>query len=176
MKNKLYIFVTCFVFIFLIFPMLSFAQEKNFEFGVGIGRNLLESLSTKQAIIASSVNFKISDIKNLWLHLEGDIEIISNDKTTIVAGVAPMLRQFLSDSNSIKPFIEAGAGANITSRNGVENKKFGGCFIFSVMAGAGVEFKQGIKISYRFRHLSNAGIYSPNEGLNSHYLIFSFGF
>ncbi|GAQ95701.1 lipid A 3-O-deacylase [Thermodesulfovibrio aggregans] len=174
MRGRVYLFA---IFLFILFfPSYSHSQENNFELGVGYGRNLFESLSTNQLLIAPAVNFKIPDMKNLWLHIEGDVEIINDDKTTVVAGVAPMLRQFLSDSITLKPFIEAGAGANITSRNGVENRRFGGAFIFSVMAGFGVEFKSGMKISYRFRHLSNAGLYSPNEGLNSHYLMFSIGF
>ncbi|WP_051345839.1 acyloxyacyl hydrolase [Thermodesulfovibrio yellowstonii] len=173
---RIYLFAIFLSSSILFLPFYSYSQDKNFELGFGYGRNLLESLSTNQFLIAPAVNFRIPEIKNLWLHLEGNIEIINDNKTTIVAGVTPMLRQFLSENASIKPFIEAGAGANITTRNGVENRRFGGCFIFSVMGGAGVEFKSRMKISYRFRHLSNSGLYSPNEGIDSHYLILSFGF
>ncbi|GLI53041.1 acyloxyacyl hydrolase [Thermodesulfovibrio yellowstonii] len=173
---RIYLFAIFFFSSILFLPFYSYSQDKNFELGFGYGRNLLESLSTNQFLIAPAVNFKIPEMKNLWLHLEGNIEIINDNNTTVVVGVAPMLRQIFSESIQIKPFIEAGAGANITTRNGVENKRFGGCFIFSLMGGAGVEFKSGIKISYRFRHLSNGGLYSPNEGLNSHYLILSFSF
>lgn len=89
---------------------------------------------------------------------------------------APMLRYYLLDNASIKPFVEAGAGPNLISRNKVENRELGGSFIFSVMGGAGIEFKSGMKITYRFRHLSNAGLYEHNDGINAHFFMLSFGF
>jgi len=44
------------------------------------------------------------------------------------------------------------------------------------MGGAGIEFKSGMKIAYRFRHLSNAGLYEHNDGINAHFFMLSFGF
>ncbi len=90
------------------------------------------------------------------------------------------MRKLLPEvKNDLIPFFEAGTGLNLITHDGIKDRKFGGCFIFSIMVGSGIEFKSEnypIKISYRYRHLSNGGIYSPNEGIDSHYLIFSVGF
>jgi len=171
MKKRIYLVL----FVLLVFPGYSFSEDRNFELGLGIGSNL-DGISTTHGLIAPAVNFKLSDNNSLWLHLEGDIEIISDDKTTFVFGAAPMLRYYLLDNASIKPFVEAGAGPNLISRSKVENRELGGSFIFSVMGGAGIEFKSGMKIAYRFRHLSNAGLYEHNDSINAHCLMLSFGF
>jgi len=155
-------------------------KDRYFELGIGGGTNLFQSLNTEQAIITPAVNWKIKDVKSLWFRLEGDIELINDDRrTTLVFGAAPMLRLFLKEMGNNKPFIEAGAGANFISRNRIEDRHLGGSFVFSFMGGVGYEFKTGgrpVGISYRYRHISNAGLYAPNEGIDSQYLILSIGF
>ena len=182
MKRRFSLQLVVFLAASLCFLTSAFAEDKEryFEIGIGGGTNLLQSLDTKQVIITPAMNWEIKGAKSLWFRLEGDIELIDDDRRlTFVVGAAPMVRLFLSeDGNRPKPYIEAGAGANLISRNSIKDREFGGSFIFSVMGGAGIEFKAGnrpITVSYRYRHLSNAGLYSPNEGIDSHYLIVSIG-
>lgn len=100
--------------------------------------------------------------------------------TTILVGAAPMLRLFLSDDqNKTGTFIEGGAGVNLISRNKIGDRELGCAFIFSVMDAAGYKFLAGetpIFLSLRYRHVSNAGLYSANDGLDSGYLMVSLGF
>lgn len=183
-KKKLYVFwFSLFLAIALTPSTKVLAENKDsyFEIGIGVGTNLLQSLDTQQVLIIPAMNWRIVEKKKLWFRFEGNAELIKADnKIAFVVGVAPMLRKFFLEVKSgLIPFVEIGAGLNLISHNGIKDRRFGGCFIFSIMAGAGIEFKSGghpIKISYRYRHLSNGGIYSPNEGIDSHYLIFSAGF
>lgn len=182
-KNLCILWITFFLAITLIPSTKVLAENRDsyFEIGIGVGTNLFQSLDTQQALIIPAINWRIAEKEKLWFRMEGDTEIIKADnKITFVVGVAPMVRKLLPEIKSgLIPFFEAGAGLNLISHNGIKDRKFGGCFIFSIMAGAGIEFKlknHPIKFSYRYRHLSNGGVYSPNEGIDSHYLIFSTGF
>ncbi len=137
-------------------------KDSYFEIGVGVGTNLLQSLDTQQVLIISAMNWRVTEKEKLWFRLEGDTEIIKADnKIILVAGVAPMVRKILPEvKNDLITFFEAGAGLNFISRDGIKDRKFGGCFIFSIMAGAGIKFKiknHSMNFSYRYRHLSNGG-------------------
>ncbi len=182
MTNKrLYVFV---ILLFLVIALTLSARasaenrDSYFEIGIGMGTNLFQSLGTQQALLISAINWRIAEKEKIWFRLEGDAEIINADnKIILVAGVAPMVRKLLPEvKNDLITFFEAGAGLNFISRNGIKDRKFGGCFIFSIMASAGIEFKienHSMNLSYRYRHLSNGGLYPPNEGIDSHYFIVS---
>jgi len=175
------------IFLFLamaLYPLKEVSGEdkaRYFEIGIGAGTDMMHGLGTEQAMIAPAINLKINDVKSLWFRLEGDLELINDDRRlTFVAGATPMLRlYFFADQNKPGFFIEGGAGINLISRNTIGNRELGGVFIFSDMAGVGYKFIAGktpLFLTYRYRHLSNLCLYSHNNGLDSHYLMLSIGF
>ncbi|UCF56039.1 MAG: acyloxyacyl hydrolase [Deltaproteobacteria bacterium] len=74
-------------------------------------------------------------------------------------------------------FLELGVGILYTNLN---PKNFGSSFNFTPQGGIGVRYKIGpgrfLKFSYRFHHISNAGIDEDNRGINSHFFALGISF
>lgn len=66
------------------------------------------------------------------------------------------------------PYLEGGVGV---LRHDFEGRKLGGGFNFTQMLGAGLSCRLSarwsLRLGYRYRHASNAGIYKDNRGLNT---------
>ena len=165
--------------LFAILPGSGFADEKNyFDIGAGAGTDL-QGNGAKQFMLAPAYNVPITGYESLRLRIEADMEFIDDrSKTIFVGGVAPFIR-ILPFRWDVKPFVEFGAGVNLLTNREIGSQQVGGPFIFSLMSGAGAETmikKTPVSLSYRFRHLSNAGIYEHNQGFNSQYIMVSVGF
>ena len=85
--------------------------------------------------------------------------------------------KFLSPERSWAPFLFAGVGGS-WSEWFQETREIATAFEFILQAGAGIEYfldnGTALNFNYRFWHLSNSNIKSPNIGLNAH--VFSLGF
>ena len=70
----------------------------------------------------------------------------------------------------VGPYAEAGIGFHLLSHASIGDKNLSTAFQFGDHLGIGYRFaaKQGLDLSYRFQHLSNAGIKHPNPGINFH--------
>ena len=70
----------------------------------------------------------------------------------------------------VVPFIAGGEGALYT---GLRDRGLGTHFQFSSQIGAGLEWfitrNMALSVMYRYRHISNAGLSSHNNGLNAHF-------
>lgn len=172
----------------LLVPVLCFwvpgivhaGGPESYDFTIGVGRNLNSGCSTEQVLLIPAAQWSIDRIPSLKLRLEGPLEIINHDGTlTVVVGVAPMVRLFLAPGSESGFFIEGGAGANYISRQSIGSRDLGGSFIFSPSGGAGYVFSRkgrDCALSLRYRHISNAGIYSENAGMDSLYLMGTISF
>jgi lipid A 3-O-deacylase len=85
-----------------------------------------------------------------------------------LAGVTPILRYEFATGTRFVPFIDLGAGATLTDiRDGDLSTKFE----FNLQYGFGTHYflrdDLALTAQYRFIHLSNAGISSPNLGVNN---------
>ena len=164
----------------LFFPVKGLCAEKEdcFELGVGAGTNL-NGIQTEQLLLAPAVSIKMKGTELVRFRLEGNLELIKeHSRLTVIGGIAPLFR-FIVPKWKLRPFLEAGGGANLANRNDVGGRRLGGHFFFSAMGGVGVEFSTGghpASISYRARHLSNGHLYQWNQSLNSQYLMLSVGF
>ena len=178
MKKQI-VFQLLVIALFAILPVSSFPDEENyFDIGVGAGTDF-QGTGAKQLLLAPAYNVPIPAHESLRLRIEADMEFIDDrSKTIFVGGVAPFIR-ILPFSWNVKPFVEFGAGANLSTNREIGNQNVDGPFMFSLMSGVGVGTminKTPVSLSYRFRHLSNAGIYEHNEGFNSQYIMLSVGF
>lgn len=81
-------------------------------------------------------------------------------------------------SSGVSPFAEAGIGTHLLSETRLADQKFSTLFQFGSLIGLGVGFgKHGqYELSYRFQHISNADIKTPNDGLNLHLLRLGYAF
>jgi hypothetical protein len=86
-------------------------------------------------------------------------------------GLAPMLKLDVPLTPSVLIFLEAGAGVILEN---IDSPAIPHTFNFSPQAGAGFEFKLmprlGAVLAYRFRHVSNAGLYSDNPAFNANFV------
>ncbi|MFY9960097.1 acyloxyacyl hydrolase [Pseudomonas sp. Hg5Tf] len=71
---------------------------------------------------------------------------------------------------SIKPYIEAGIGVAAFSSTEVEDNKLGSSFQFEDRIGFGLRLAGGHEIGIRAIHYSNAGLQTPNDGVENYTL------
>jgi hypothetical protein len=71
---------------------------------------------------------------------------------------------------------EVGLSPTFLSEDEVGSKSFGTIFQFTSHAGFNLDISTQWRLSYRFQHMSNAGINEDNPGLNLHVLGFGWRF
>ncbi len=85
-----------------------------------------------------------------------------------LGGVLPMLTYYFDLGNGLYPYVEGGLGMLYTDLRGYH---LGGHFSFMETFGTGVSYfvndNVALSVGWRFRHVSNAGLYSRNAALNS---------
>jgi len=118
---------------------------------------------------------KIVDAPLAAYHLQAGFIIepiasyITNNTDTLEAGVNPLFFSLRYDyGQRLVPFVEGGEGILYTDLRG---ENLGTRFQFSSQAGFGLHWfidrTTALTVSYRLRHISNAGISSVNTGLNT---------
>lgn len=94
------------------------------------------------------------------------------DPSRYVIGLTPALRYHFATGTPFVPFFQAGAGVSATDVRGPDLSTD---FEFNLMIGGGVNYfitdNVALGLEYRLFHLSNAGIESPNTGVNSHAIL-----
>ncbi|HZR21306.1 MAG TPA: acyloxyacyl hydrolase [Verrucomicrobiae bacterium] len=71
---------------------------------------------------------------------------------------------------------EGGVSATGLSRSDFRDKNFGDLFQFTSHVGLNFDMAARFRLSYRFQHMSNAGLSSHNPGLNMHMFGMSYVF
>jgi hypothetical protein len=72
--------------------------------------------------------------------------------------------------------ILANVGIVLVSEDDFGAQAIGSPLQFGLYAGASYHLGRGVRLSYRYRHLSNAGLFRPNPGLEMHFLGLSYHF
>lgn len=89
-------------------------------------------------------------------------------RNAYLVGVAPIFRYNFATGTPFVPFFEGGAGASLTD---IRHPDLSTDFEFNVQVGTGVHwfFKPTIAVTLeaRWLHLSNAGMDTPNNGVNT---------
>lgn len=101
---------------------------------------------------------------------ENDSSSATNDHLLDV-GLTPVFRYELTGSPCVTPYVEGGVGIHVLSHSSVsEFRRFGSSFKFGDHMGVGAVLGGSGRydLSYRFQHLSNAGLFPPNKGINDH--------
>ncbi|MDP3846810.1 MAG: acyloxyacyl hydrolase [Pseudomonas sp.] len=76
---------------------------------------------------------------------------------------------------TVKPYVEAGIGVALFSDTELEDQDLGSSFQFEDRLGVGLRFN-GQEIGLRAIHYSNAGLSSPNDGVESYNLHYAMAF
>ena len=89
----------------------------------------------------------------------------------------PTLTYYMDLGIPVYPYIEGGLGVLYTDLRGYH---LGGHFSFLETAGVGVSYFLGdnvaLNVGWRYRHISNAGLYDHNVGLNSGIFLAGFSY
>lgn len=101
--------------------------------------------------------------------IEGLFSYAKGPDTSVEVGINPLMFSLRYDyGQRLVPFVEGGEGLLYHDLHGQD---LGNDFEFSSQAGGGAHwFLDGttaLTLSYRIRHISNAGITEPNRGLNT---------
>ena len=114
----------------------------------------------------------------LYWHVEAGLAQLTHRDHEYLIGFSPVMvnYKFLNSQRKWAPNILVGAGFAMQDWEEVAHYELGSEFQFLLHGGVGVEvFRESGSyfLNYRLFHVSNAGIRSPNIGLNSH--MFSLG-
>ena len=98
------------------------------------------------------------------------MNLVINPDTNAEVGCSLFLRYSDKITSRIAPYVEGGLGMIYTTQHTHEQ---GTQYNFISQAGLGLQFFLSKHVAltggYRFRHLSNAGIDSPNRGIDHHF-------
>ena len=178
MKRNNFFFASALgVIISVAFIQAAGASDSGYELAVGAGKGLNDLRSTEGILLGAWIT-RLSHL--LELRIEPNVEYIAAraDQAMVFYGVGPVLR-LGSYGQSINPFLDVGGGVSIGSRTMLLNRDFGRDFFFSPTAGAGIKFgntENGVSLFARWVHHSNAGLFPPNEGIDSLYLLLGYRF
>lgn len=117
---------------------------------------------------------------NLNAVAEATVLAFQYPDTSVLAGFSPMLKyKFVKPDRKWAPTFLAGIGFSYTDFDR-DVREITGDFQFLLHAGVGIEFYDtavgDFSVNYRLLHISNAGIESPNIGLNTGVLSVGFKF
>jgi Lipid A 3-O-deacylase (PagL) len=104
--------------------------------------------------------------------LEGIFGSLEASQTGWDLGITPLLKVSYPFSSRILGYLEGGAGMIWEN---IDSPTYASTFNFSPQIGAGVDIRVignfALSLAYRFRHTSNAGLYSSNPNVNSNFLL-----
>ena len=151
--------------------------DSGYEIAGGGGVSL-SNLGSTEGIFLGAWTTGLSNV--IELRVEPNVEFIAarSGKPMVLCGVSPVFR-ISTHGQDLNPFLDAGVGVSVGSETKLLNRNFGSNFFFSPTAGAGIKFGRaasGVSLFMRWLHHSNAGIFRPNEGIDSLYLIMGYRF
>ncbi len=173
--NKSYL-----ILLLITLPVLgqSTSQTTPIMIDFGYGNSAYSNIRTEQYLFFYRISNLEWHIGNFSCQSNLNLEVIEESNNfTFLFGLAPLFRYDFTIANT-KFFVKGGIGINFINSNSIGRRNIGGNFIFSDMLSIGFSLFSyhglDVEISYMFRHISNAGFFTDNEGFNSQYIIFSF--
>jgi len=122
--------------------------------------------------LAADLRHHVSSLKNhrgtLSVICEPQVNPVFDPRTDIEFGVGVGLKYMYPVTDRLSPYIMGSVGPHYIS---VQTEKQASGFIFADTIGAGIYYfldkKSALNIGYRFRHVSNADLKSPNGGIDT---------
>jgi hypothetical protein len=154
-------------------------------FSVGFGDNFHINGNVKEDIQFYFLTPSWGKVLRIWDRLgssefviEGVLSYAQQEsKSRYASGITPLLVHNFKALGKTVFFLELGVGILYTNLN---PKNFGSNLNLTPQGGIGVRHKIGpgrfLKVSYRFHHISNAGIDEDNRSIDSHFLSLGISF
>ena len=155
---------------------------RSFGFVTGYGMAPLDDTSSDYEVVALLYQFGFdinplaeklrikSQRTNFELLVEPLTNVVISPGTNAEIGCSLFLRYSVNLATWIAPYLEVGLGYVYTTQHVHEQ---GSQSNFITQPGIGTKFFIGnhyaLTVGYRYRHLSNAGMATPNRGVDSHF-------
>lgn len=142
----------------------------------GVGTGSLPEGSYRPILLiwhlAADLRNHVSPLKDhrgtLSVICEPQVNPVFDPRTDVEFGVGLGLKYMYPVTDRISPYIMGSVGPHYIS---VQTEKQASGFIFADTIGAGIYYfldkKSAVNIGYRFRHVSNADLKSPNGGIDT---------
>ncbi len=114
-----------------------------------------------------------------WHGKEAQAPNTNTNRDIVAIGFKPVIRYFVSDSSSFRPYLEAGLGVHLISKTTInQNRNLPTTFQFGETLGVGGQFcaQLSCSLGLRLQHVSNAGIKQPNNGITFTEVSFGYRF
>ncbi|MFN4226721.1 MAG: acyloxyacyl hydrolase [Candidatus Ratteibacteria bacterium] len=162
--------------IFLFLCLCCFADNYNTSFFTGYGfTKIQDPKSYRFNTFVVDFTKPVEGFKNFFFQIEPSIAYVSSPSDNFEVGILLFALYSFSESN-FQPYIKIGTGIIYLSTDFIEQATH---FNFATSIGLGFKFKLkklSIYTEGRFRHVSNAGIKLPNEGINSRIFLIGIGY
>lgn len=152
-------------------------EEGSFAIGTGIGIVGLGGTETHDFVLGRvGYSRVLTDVlgDRSWFrgNLEGGAELLGGEqyyhREAYFFGLTPVLRYSFATGSRWVPFLDGGAGISLTD---IGRPDLSSVFQFNLQAGTGCRYfltdHLALTLQYRFIHISNARIATPNHGVNS---------
>jgi hypothetical protein len=163
-------------------PVSSHKWFRSFGFTTGFGSAPLDKKDDDYEVVPLLFQFGLdinpiaeklhikSNLTDLELLIEPFANFIARPSANVEIGCSFPLRYSLKLASCFSPYIEVGLGFVYTTQHVHEQ---GSQFNFTTQLGIGTQFylseHYALTAGYRFRHMSNAGLSTPNRGVDFHF-------
>lgn len=182
-QKKLFSFSPWIIILIFFFASINITAQQDLEEG-GINFSIAKGNGVSNDVINDQILFMLKLPKfgklaeNISYENDLTFEYFSGiGRSNFLLGLTPLLKCDVT-LLGFPFFLKGGIGINYISMPEIAGRNLGGNLIFSDMIGIGIELCNisdiCVELSYLFRHISNAGLYSGNEGYNSQYIMLSF--
>ena len=167
-------------------PFVPGTSEWSFSVGYGqnwntdsISGNVSEDIEFYPLLIAWNRSFYLfNGGSSLAYAFEAFLSYVRQEgEGRYLAGITPFLVYNFNAYKKLIPYVELGLGIAVTN---LDPEGFGGDFGFTPQAGIGVRYaisnRQFLRLSYRFHHISNAGLKDRNKSIDTNFLLIGYSF
>ena len=170
------------LFVCILLPTASQAWEHEISIGYGGGREIGETYSNSGVFI-NAVLYNWGEVdKTLIFTVDGSTGLYyattSNHKTLATASISPAFRAYFAkpEEHHYRPFLLLSSGPVYLSNRTFGTQTQGSNFALQTVLGGGLEIgdpkaKHNYSISWRFVHICNAGVFTPNQGFDVYNIV-----
>ena len=115
-------------------------------------------------VVATPWNWDLRNKRKLSFEFEWSGRVLDGEGET--AGLFKVAPQLRFRTPELPVDIVASSGPSLTTEDEFDDLDLGGAFQFTSTVGIDWEINESWTVGYRFQHISNAGIYDENDGLN----------
>lgn len=171
MKKIFYFFVTIFLFTNI---------HANDDYGVSINAGISNDIDIYRLAIQKPFDNSVYDFDNfsiLGFHEVGFNYWVGERNNIHTLSYSPVFKLLLHKyQNSLyQPYFDVGIGVALASDTKIDNRNLSSAFLFEDRISLGIT-KDALDFYIRYMHYSNAGLQTPNEGIDIYVLGMNYSF